>query len=99
MAEFSGFKAHPIADWVANYVSEKMATLCSTADVGLFDFNQVALGMRDDFRFDISDYYKFRRDFVAFRMIWRGDNQPLLSNKMTLRDGSGLSPYVMVKAY
>lgn len=76
-----------LAGWPV-LVSEKMAPLGTQGDVGLFDLDKYALGERMDMEIMVSPHVKFLNNQMAWRIVWRGDGQPLLNKAVTLADGS-----------
>jgi HK97 family phage major capsid protein len=71
------------------YVTEKLSTLGTIGDIVLFDPQMYVLGTRD-ILIDKSRYSQtqFYQNQTAFRIIWRGDGQPLVRGTMTEPDNA-----------
>jgi len=77
--------------------TEKTETLGSRGDIGLYDFSQYLVGLRQDMRFDLSAHVHFVSDELMARLIERHDGQPLWSEPLTLADGSTtVAPFVVL---
>lgn len=78
--------------------SEKMPTLGSAGDIGLFDFSYFAVGLRREVTLDRSQHLGFQSDLASFRAILRADGMPLLSQPFQPKAGDTLSPFVKLAA-
>jgi len=77
-------------------LSEKMATLGTKGDIGLFDFSFYAVGLRKEITLDRSAHVGFANDIESFRALLRADGKPLLSQAYTPKTGATLSPFVVL---
>jgi HK97 family phage major capsid protein len=68
------------------YVTECLPTLGTAGDVMLFDPSLVVRGDHS-LTIEHSDQVRFLNNQTVFRVIWRGDIQPLASGTATLADG------------
>src|SRR5947207_6394800 len=55
--------------------TEKVPTVGTAGDIGLYDFSQYAVGLRKDMTLDKSMYPGFTRDTSHYRGLLRGDGQ------------------------
>lgn len=77
--------------------TEKTETLGSKGDIGLFDFSQYVVGLREGMRFDLSAHVHFTTDELMARLIERHDGMPLWNEALTLEDGTTtVSPFVVL---
>ena len=77
--------------------TEKVPTLGSQGDIGLYDFSQYVVGLRNEMRFDTSIHVHFTTDELLSRIIERHDGMPLWNEALTLADGSTtVSPFVVL---
>lgn len=74
--------------------TEKVPVLGTVGDVGLYDFSQYALGLRQDMTLDKSQHVGFTRDTSHYRGILRADGMPTWSAPYTPLNGDTLSPFV-----
>jgi HK97 family phage major capsid protein len=76
--------------------TEKVPALGTVGDIGLFDFSQYAVGMRQEFSLAKSAHVGFASDTTYVRGIIRVDGQPKLSAPITPKYGETLSPFVVL---
>jgi HK97 family phage major capsid protein len=76
--------------------SEKMATLGTKGDIGLFDFSFYAVGLRREITLDRSAHVGFLNDIESFRATLRADGKPILGTPYTPKNGPTLSPFVVL---
>jgi HK97 family phage major capsid protein len=77
--------------------TEKVESLGTKGDIGLFDFTQYVVGLRSEMRFDTSIHVAFETDELLSRIIERHDGQPLWDSALTLADGvTTVSPFVVL---
>ena len=75
--------------------TEKTEVLGDKGDIGLFDFSQYVVGLREGMRFDLSGHVHFVTDELMARLIERHDGMPLWDSALTMEDGSTqVSPFV-----
>ena len=75
--------------------TEKVETLGTKGDIGLFDFSQYVVGLRSGMSFETSIHVHFTTDELLSRIIERHDGQPLWGEALTLEDGvTTVSPFV-----
>ncbi|MBI2834767.1 MAG: phage major capsid protein [Acidobacteria bacterium] len=78
--------------------TEKVPALGSVGDIGLYDFSQYAIGLRQDMSLDRSAHAGFTRDTSYYRGLLRADGQPTWESAYTPYAGDALSPFVTVAA-
>jgi HK97 family phage major capsid protein len=76
--------------------TEKVESLGTKGDIGLFDFSQYVVGLRSEMRFDTSIHVAFAQDMILSRIIERHDGQPLWNEALTLEGGTTVSPFVLL---
>lgn len=77
--------------------TEKVETLGTKGDIGLFDFSQYVVGLRNEMRFDTSIHVAFETDEILSRIIERHDAMALWDSALTLADGvTTVSPFVLL---
>lgn len=75
--------------------TEKMNTLGTRGDIGLYDLSYYLIGDRQQMSAESSKEYRFANDQTAFRIIERVTGRPWLQNAITpANSGSTLSPFV-----
>ncbi len=80
-------------------VSEKVPTLGTTGDIGLYDLSQYVIGDRSDIRVDSSIHYRFNTDETTWRFVKRVDGQPMVDSAFTpYNGGNTLSPFVQLSS-
>jgi HK97 family phage major capsid protein len=77
--------------------SEKLPTLGTVGDIGLYDFTQYVVGLRADFSLAKSQHIFFQSDKTAYRGLLRVDGQPKLQTVITPENGDTLSPFVLLE--
>jgi len=77
--------------------TEKVPTVGTKGDIGLYDFSQYIVGMRADFQLAKSMHAGFASDTSYYRGIIRVDGQPKLAAPITPLNGSTLSPFVVLE--
>ena len=78
-------------------VSEKVPTLGTKGDLGLYDFSYYLVGDRMQLTLTTSDQRYFETDQTAFKAVERLDGQPWLSSALTpYNGGATLSAFVTV---
>jgi HK97 family phage major capsid protein len=79
------------------FVSEKVPTLGTRGDIGLYDFSHYLIGDRQIVQASSSPHFKFSSDKTAYKILERVDGRPWVTTALTPRNnGSTLSPYVTV---
>jgi HK97 family phage major capsid protein len=76
--------------------TEKVPTLGTKGDIGLYDFSQYVVGLRSDMRFDTSIAVHFETDELLSRIIERHTGTTLWDEPLTLADGTTVSPFVLL---
>lgn len=76
--------------------TEKVPSLGTVGDIGLYDFSQYVIGMRAEFQLAKSTHVGFASDTTHYRGIIRVDGQPKLSAPVTPDNGDTLSPFVLL---
>jgi HK97 family phage major capsid protein len=80
-------------------VTEKVPTLGTTGDIGLYDLSYYGIGDRSELRMDISPHLYFQTDETAFRFVERVDGHSLVDNTFTpYNGGATLSPFVQLSS-
>ncbi len=78
-------------------VTEKMPTLGTQGDIGLYDLSYYLIGDRQDLRIDTSTHARFTTDETAWRFVERVDGQSWVDSAFTpYNSGATLSPYVQL---
>ncbi len=78
-------------------VTEKVPTLGSAGDIGLYDLSYYLIGDRQDLRIDSSIHARFTTDETAWRFVERVDGHPWVDSAFTpYNGGSTLSPFVQL---
>ena len=76
-------------------VTEKVPTLGTTGDIGLYDLSYYLIGDRKDLRIDMDKSIYFLSDQTAWRFVERVDGQPWVDAAFTpYNGGNTLSPFV-----
>jgi HK97 family phage major capsid protein len=79
------------------FVSEKVPTLGTRGDLGLYDFSHYLIGDRQIIQASSSPHFKFSSDKTAYKILERVDGRPWVTTALTPRNnGDTLSPYVTV---
>ena len=76
--------------------TEKVPTLGTEGDIGLYDFSQYSIGLRADISLDRSTDVGFTRDTSYFRGLLRADGMPSWAKPYTPKNGDTLSPFVVL---
>ena len=80
-------------------VTEKVPTLGTTGDIGLYDLSYYLIGDRQDLRMDSSMHVRFTTDETAWRFVERVDGQPWVDSAFTpYNGGNTLSPFVQLSS-
>lgn len=80
-------------------VTEKVPTLGTTGDIGLYDLSYYLIGDRQDLRIDSSTHVRFTTDETAWRFVERVDGQPWVDSAFTpYNGGATLSPFVQLSS-
>jgi len=80
-------------------VTEKVPTLGTTGDIGLYDLSYYLIGDRKDLRVDSSTHVRFTTDETAWRFVERVDGQPWVDSAFTpYNGGATLSPFVQLSS-
>jgi len=80
-------------------VTEKVPTLGTTGDIGLYDLSYYLIGDRQDLRVDTSMHTRFTTDETAWRFVERVDGQPWVNSAFTpYNGGDTLSPFVQLNS-
>ncbi len=78
-------------------VTEKVPTLASAGDIGLYDLSYYLIGDRKDLRVDSSTHVRFTTDETAWRFVERVDGHPWVDSAFTpYNAGNTLSPFVQL---
>jgi len=78
--------------------TDKVPTLGTQGDIGLYDFSQYTIGMRQDVTIDRSQHVGFARDAMTYRLKVRLDGQPNISTPYTPPNSAPtLSPFVVLE--
>ncbi len=78
--------------------TEKLAPVGDLGDILLADFDQYAIGMRQEADLARSEHALFDEDQTYFRIISRLDGRPIDPAAETPKNGSTLSPFVTLAA-
>ena len=79
------------------FFSEKVPTLGTKGDIGLYDLTQYAVGIRAEIALMISPHVYFSSDELAFRLRVRVDGKSLWDSAITPAKGANsLSPFVVL---
>lgn len=76
------------------FFTEKVPTLGTTNDIGLYDLSYYLIGDRKDLKVDRSIEYRFATDETTWRFVKRVDGQPLVDSAFTPKAGNTASPFV-----
>ncbi len=80
-------------------VSEKVPTLGTTGDIGLYDLSHYLIGDRTDIRVDSSIHYRFDTDETTWRFVKRVDGHSMVDSAFTpYNGGNTLSPFVQLSS-
>ena len=72
-------------------LTSKLPVLGDAGDILLADLSQYGIGFGREISIEKSEHYKFNKDQIVWRVIWRGDGQGLWASVFTPRNGSTLS--------
>lgn len=78
--------------------TEKVPTLGTTGDVGLYDFKYYLIGDRQATTVESTQWESWRNDLTSFRCVLRTDGTPWLSTVLTFQDGTTASPFVVLSS-
>lgn len=78
--------------------TEKMAAAGDLGDAAFICFDQYAVGMRRELRLERSIHAGFASDSIYWRLTTRVDGQSTWSQKLTLKSGKVVSPFVQLEA-
>ena len=78
--------------------TEKVPTLGTSADIGLYDLSYYLIGDRKGLKINRSEEYRFATDETTWRFVKRADGQPLVDSAFTPKAGSSMSPFVALSA-
>jgi HK97 family phage major capsid protein len=79
-------------------LSEKVPTLGSAGDIGIYDFSFYLIGDRQSVSMESSEHSRFMNDETEVRLILRVDGRPWIQSALTPKNGSSLSPFVILAA-
>jgi HK97 family phage major capsid protein len=80
-------------------LTEKVPTLSSAGDIGLYDFGFYLVGDRQDLSIESSEHSRFMNDETELRAILRVDGRPWIQSPITpANSGDTLSPFVILGA-
>jgi HK97 family phage major capsid protein len=80
-------------------ITEKVPTLGTSGDIGLYDLSYYLIGDRSDLRIDSSTHVRFTTDETAWRFVERVDGQPWVDSAFTpYNAGDTLSPFVQLSS-
>lgn len=95
LTDFAKNETHPVNPAQAGYllsrplyVTEKLPALGTKGDVMLFDPRMYVLATRMEGVVEASPHPNFLTNQTVFRLVWRGNGQPLPKGTVTLADGS-----------
>jgi HK97 family phage major capsid protein len=78
--------------------TDKVPTLGNVGDIGLYDFTQYTIGMRQEVTIDRSAHVGFSRDAMTYRLKVRLDGQPNISTPYVQPNSApALSPFVVLE--
>ena len=81
------------------FVTEKVPTLGTSGDIGLYDLSYYIIGDRQDQRVDASPHVRFTTDETAWRFVERVDWQTMVDSPFTpYNGGATLSPFVQLSS-
>lgn len=79
--------------------TEKVPTLGTTGDIGLYDMQFYSIADRGNLRIDVSSHIFFNADQVAWRFVERVDGHSLVDSTFTpYNGGATLSPFVQLSS-
>lgn len=79
--------------------TDRVPTLGSLGDIGLYDFSFYLIGDRQEITIDSSAHERFQQNQTSWRAIMRVDGRPWLSAPITYEDGSTtVSPFSLLAA-
>jgi HK97 family phage major capsid protein len=111
LLQMNGPAGNPSYIWIANardgapgmlmgypvIWSEKVPTLGTSGDIGLYDFSYYVVGDRQSTTVESTKFDRWSYDQTSWRVVHRVDGQPWLSTWLTLQDGSStVSPFVIL---
>jgi len=76
--------------------SEKVPTVGTRGDIGLYDFSQYLVGLRADVTLDKSAHVGFVSDVATYRATIRVDGMPRLTAPVQPKNGSTLSAFTVL---
>jgi HK97 family phage major capsid protein len=76
--------------------TEKVPTLGTKGDIGLYDFSQYVIGLRQNMALDRSAHIGFTRATTAYRGLIRVDGRSKHRQAITPKNGDTLSPFVVL---
>jgi len=76
-------------------LSEKVPTLGTVGDIGLYDFGFYLVGDRQQVALESSEHSRFMNDETELRAILRVDGRPWIQSALTPANGDTLSPFVV----
>ena len=80
-------------------ISEKVPTLGTTGDIGLYDLSYYVIGDRSGLQINSSEHVRFTTDETVWRFVKRGDGQPKVDSAFTPKNaGATLSPFVQLSS-
>jgi len=79
--------------------TEKLPALGTNGDVLLADFNYYVIGERKGLTIAYSEHYLFRTNQWAWKCVSRVDGKPWLNAPIQGRDGTNVSPFIILGAY
>lgn len=79
-------------------LTEKVPSLSSAGDIGLYDFSFYMVGDRQSISLESSTESRFANDETELRAILRVDGRPWIQSAITPLNGSSLSPFVILGA-
>jgi HK97 family phage major capsid protein len=79
------------------YFCDSAPTLGSKGDLVLADLGFYVIGLRQGIQVDTSTGPGWERDVVSYRIVARLDAEPMLSTPIKLRNGSEVSPFVVLE--
>jgi len=79
-------------------LTEKVPALGSAGDVGIYDLGFYLVGDRQSMSMESSEHSRFMNDETELRLILRVDGRPWIQSALTPKNGSTLSPFVLLGA-
>jgi HK97 family phage major capsid protein len=79
-------------------LTEKVPALGAAGDVGIYDFSFYLIGDRQAVSMESSEHSRFMNDETELKLVLRVDGRPWIQSALTPKNGSTLSPFVILGA-